>query len=100
MFFVNMLKNPRIEKARLDGSEKTTLFMKQLQHPWYLTVDRTESKLYWADQALNRIEMSDIMGGNRRVLVDRQLKAPRGLALNGEYLYWLDRQQNFMQRSV
>jgi low density lipoprotein receptor-related protein 5/6 len=98
MFFTNMVKTPRIEKARMDGTEKTELFVKQLGHPWCLTVDTKESRLYWADKDLNRIEMSDIMGGNRRVLVDGGLNSPRGLALHGNHLYWLDRQNKLVER--
>ncbi|KAK7490751.1 hypothetical protein BaRGS_00017980, partial [Batillaria attramentaria] len=98
MFFTNMVKSPRIESARMDGSEKTELFIKGLVHPLSLTIDKTEGKLYWADADFHRIEMSDLTGGNRRVLVDGQISNPRGLAVHGNFLYWLDRDQQLIER--
>ena len=100
MFFTNMVKSPRIESARMDGSEKTELFIKQLAHPLSLTIDKVEGKLYWADADLNRIEMSDLTGGNRRVLVDGRISNPRGLAVYGDFLYWLDREQQLVERCL
>ena len=98
IFYTNMVTSPRIESARMDGSERSELFIKQLVHPWCLTIDKQTNKLYWADAHLNRIEMSDLTGGNRRVLVDGRMADVRGLAVNGRYLYWLDRQQRLVER--
>lgn len=98
MFFTNMVNSPRIEVALMDGSERTTLFRNNLAQPQSLTIDPKEKNLYWADPALSRIESSDIMGGNRRVLVDGQVGGPRGLAVFGKFLYWLAKEQNFVER--
>lgn len=73
MYFTNMVSSPKIEMALMDGSERTTLFKNVLVHPQSLTIDTKDDNLYWADSKLNRIEMSDLMGGNRRVLVDGQV---------------------------
>ncbi|BFZ05153.1 hypothetical protein BsWGS_08192 [Bradybaena similaris] len=98
MYFTNMVSSPKIEMALMDGSERTTLFKNVLVHPQSLTIDTKDDNLYWADSKLNRIEMSDLMGGNRRVLVDGQVGNPRGLAVYGKFLYWLAKEQNFVER--
>ena len=69
-----MVKPPKIEQALMDGTERTPLFSSALEHPQSLTIDKREQKLYWADQRLNRIEIADLGGGNRRVLVDGQVR--------------------------
>ena len=68
-----MVSSPRIEMALMDGSEPVTLFKSNLNHPQSLTIDKKENRLYWSDSSLNRIELSDLTGGNRRVLVDGQV---------------------------
>ncbi|RUS74219.1 hypothetical protein EGW08_018025 [Elysia chlorotica] len=98
MYFTNMVKPPRIEQALMDGTERTPLFSSALEHPQSLTIDKHEQKLYWADQRLNRIEIADLTGGNRRVLVDGQVGNPRGLAVYGKFLYWLSKEQNHVER--
>ena len=78
MFYTNLVSQPRIEKALMDGSEVVVLFKSALVHPQALTIDKQENRLYWSDSKLNRIEFSDLTGGNRKVLVDGQVRG-RGL---------------------
>ncbi|GFO50674.1 low-density lipoprotein receptor-related protein 6 [Plakobranchus ocellatus] len=98
MYFTNMISPPKIETALMDGSERTPLFYSALEHPQSLTIDKREQKLYWADSRLNRIEIADLTGGNRRVLVDGQVGNPRGLAVYGKFLYWLSKDQHHVER--
>ncbi|GFR86359.1 low-density lipoprotein receptor-related protein 6 [Elysia marginata] len=98
IFFTNMVKPPKIEQALMDGTERTPLFSSALEHPLSLTIDKQEQKLYWADQRLNRIEIADLTGGNRRVLVDGQVGNPRGLSVYGNFLYWLSKETNQLER--
>ncbi|ESP02557.1 hypothetical protein LOTGIDRAFT_171958 [Lottia gigantea] len=98
MYWTNMVSSPKIEKAAMDGTEKTTLFETNLEHPLALTIDKHSNKLCWADSALKHIECSDLGGGNRVVVVDEGIHAPRGLAIYGNFLYWLDRDQQVIER--
>ena len=74
MYFTNMADPPTIEQALMDGTEGSILFSSALEHPQSLTIDKKEGRLYWADSRLNRIEVADLSGGNRRVLVDGQVR--------------------------
>ncbi|XP_059148486.1 low-density lipoprotein receptor-related protein 6-like isoform X2 [Physella acuta] len=96
MFFTNMVSQPRIEVALMDGSERVTIYKQNLVMPMSLTIDTKDEMLYWADPSLKRIETADLNGGNRKVLVDSP--NPRGLAIYGSFLYWLDKEENVVQR--
>lgn len=73
MFFTNMVNQPRIEVALMDGSERVTIYKQNLVMPMSLTIDTKDEMLYWADPSLKRIETADLNGGNRKVLVDSQV---------------------------
>ena len=98
MYWTNTLSMARIESAAMDGTERTTLFNVGLGHPVALTIDKKSGKLFWADTELKRIESSDLEGGNREVLLDGLTGNPRGLATFGNFLYWLDRGNQLVER--
>jgi low density lipoprotein receptor-related protein 5/6 len=71
---------PRIERAYLDGTGRRVLVRRDLQWPNGLVVDYEDNVLFWADAHLNRIELCDFRGRNRRVVVN-SIATPYGLAL-------------------
>ena len=86
---------PSIERASMDGTEGVTLFDVNLGRPGPLVIDSAGNHLYWADSSLNRIECSDLSGGNRRILVQDSVSNPKGLAIFGSYIYWINRKNKF-----
>ncbi|XP_050407937.1 low-density lipoprotein receptor-related protein 6 [Patella vulgata] len=98
MYWTNMGSSAKIESAAMDGTERTTLFETNLEQPLALTVDKKMNKLCWADIAIHRIECADLGGGNRVVIVDEKVNTPRGIAIHGKYLYWLDRSLDVIER--
>ena len=98
MYWTNMINPPRIERAALDGTSQVELFSSGLGSPGALAVDEENERLYWTDTELGRIECSDLMGGNRRVLADGQIIKPIGLTVYGDYVYWIDRDQQLIER--
>ncbi len=98
MFWTNVVKVPRIERAAIDGTEKTTLFSTSIGEPGGLAVDVHAEKIYWSDLELKRIEFSDFDGGNRKVLVDKGILLPNSLAVFDNYLYWTDKEQALIER--
>lgn len=57
-----------------------------------LVIDTIGRKIYWADAGRCSIEVSELDGGIRTVLVWQDLEHPRGIALDYEsgYLFWSD----------
>lgn len=99
MYFTNLQdRSPQIERAALDGTEREVLFFSGLSKPVTLAIDNKFGKLFWADSDLRRIESSDLSGANRVVLEDANILQPVGLTIFGDHLYWIDRQQQMIER--
>ncbi|KAM8808003.1 nidogen-2 [Eudromia elegans] len=84
----------RIERARLDGSERRVLFDSELVNPRAIAVDPVRGNLYWTDwnREAPKIETSTVTGANRRVLVDKDIGLPNGLTFDpfSKLLCWAD----------
>ncbi|XP_053574891.1 low-density lipoprotein receptor-related protein 6 [Bombina bombina] len=99
MYFTNLQeRSAKIERAALDGTEREVLFFTGLSKPIALALDNKMGKLFWADSDLRRIESSDLSGANRIVLEDSNVLQPVGLTIFGDHLYWIDRQQQMIER--
>ena len=98
MFWVNMVNQPKIERAGLDGTGKTSIINSEIGKPGAITVDWENDKIYWTDLELKRIECADLDGGNRKNLADRSIFEPVGLAVHGDYLYWVDQHLSLIEK--
>ncbi|KAJ3612345.1 hypothetical protein NHX12_020621 [Muraenolepis orangiensis] len=99
MYFTNLQeRSPKIERAALDGTEREVLFFSGLGKPVALAIDNELAKLFWVDSELKRIESSDLSGANRVVMEDSNILQPVGLTVFGRHLYWIDRQQQMIER--
>ncbi|XP_077312028.1 low-density lipoprotein receptor-related protein 5 isoform X1 [Lithobates pipiens] len=99
MYFTNLQeRTARIERSALDGTEREVLFTTGLIRPVALVVDNKLGKLFWVDADLKRIESSDLTGANRITLEDSNILQPMGLTVLGDHLYWIDRQQQMIER--
>ncbi|XP_035257773.1 low-density lipoprotein receptor-related protein 6 [Anguilla anguilla] len=99
MYFTNLQeRSPKIERAALDGTEREVLFFSGLGKPVALAIDNQVDKLFWVDSDLRRIESSDLSGANRIVIEDSNILQPVGLTVFGSHLYWIDRQQQMIER--
>ena len=63
-----------------------------LQNPDGLAVDWVGKNLYWCDKGSDTIEVSDLNGKHRSVLITEGLSEPRAIAVDplGGYLFWSD----------
>ncbi|KAK5877157.1 hypothetical protein CesoFtcFv8_026431 [Champsocephalus esox] len=99
MYFTNLQeRSPKIERAALDGTEREVLFFSGLGKPVALAIDNELGKLFWVDSDLRRIESSDLSGANRIVMADSNILQPVGLTVFGGHLYWIDKQQQMIER--
>ncbi|KAK3726510.1 hypothetical protein QZH41_014244, partial [Actinostola sp. cb2023] len=90
MFWTDWGKSAKIERADLDGSNRLILVNTSVTWPNGLTIDYKDQRLYWADAKLDKIEVMDINGKHRRVILNRLLPHVFGLTVMGNYLYWTD----------
>nr|CAB3263508.1 LRP5/6 low-density lipoprotein receptor-related protein 6 [Phallusia mammillata] len=91
-------KEPKIERANLDGSDRMIFVKKGLMWPNGLSIDRQKEILFWADAAEDRIEMIYLNGTGRRTLLEDHLPHVFGLSCLGDYLYWTDWQRRRIDR--
>ncbi|OCT83711.1 low-density lipoprotein receptor-related protein 4 [Xenopus laevis] len=98
MYWSDWGENAKLERAGMDGSERVVLISLNLGWPNGLAVDKAGSQLLWADAHTERIEASDLMGRNRRILVS-PVQHPYGLTLLDAHIYWTDWQTRSIQRA-
>ncbi|XP_002138212.3 prolow-density lipoprotein receptor-related protein 1 isoform X1 [Drosophila pseudoobscura] len=69
-----------------------TLHQTMLKNPDGLAVDWVAKNLYWCDKGLDTIEVSQLDGKYRKVLISEYLREPRGIALDPyqRHIYWSD----------
>ena len=94
MYWTDWGETPKIERAGMDGSiwSRKVIIGDNIFWPNGLTLDYTDSKIYWADAKLSFIHSCDFDGSNRREVVagERSLPHPFALTLSDDMLYWTD----------
>lgn len=60
MYWTDWGTSPKIERASLDGHSKQTIVEGELKWPNGLFIDSASRRLYWADAAFDKIEISDL----------------------------------------
>jgi len=93
MYWTDWGAIPKIEQAGMDGSARRTIVTGNLVWPNGLTIDQATNRLFWVDAKLDKIEVSDLSGGNRQLIMSSAANYnihPYGLAVYENMLYWTD----------
>ncbi|XP_020626035.1 low-density lipoprotein receptor-related protein 4-like isoform X3 [Orbicella faveolata] len=91
MYWTDWGANPKIEQAEMDGSARQTIVTGNLVWPNGLTIDPATNRLFWVDAWVDKIEVSDLNGGNRQLIMSSAANIhPYGLAVYQDMLYWTD----------
>jgi len=101
LYYTDWAEPAFVGTAGMDGSDPRTLISGDLVWPNALTISRETKQLFWADAQLGHIEVADMEGRNRRVL----LRSPEGttirpllhifsLAIYQKELFWSSWQTN------
>ncbi|XP_037089708.1 vitellogenin receptor-like [Pollicipes pollicipes] len=77
LYYTDWAEPAFIGSAGMDGSRPAPLITGNLVWPNALTISRETQQLFWADAQLGHIEVADMQGRNRRVL----LRSPEGLTI-------------------
>ena len=97
MYWTDWGKHPGIERAALDGSQRITLVDTSVAWPNGLTIDYFSRKIYWADAKLDKIEVINLDGSSRRVVLNYRSSHIFGLTVLGDHLYWTDWQKRAIE---
>jgi len=91
MYWTDWGASPKIEQAEMDGSARRTIVTENLRWPNGLTIDQVTNRLFWTDAFLDNIEVSDLNGRNRQLIMPKAANIhPYGLAVYQHMLYWTD----------
>ena len=90
----------KIEKAKLDGSDRTDLVADRVGYPNGVTIDMKTGRIYWCDAELDKIESINMNGTDRRTIITSpHIVHPFGISTFGGYLYWTDWGRRMILRS-
>lgn len=73
MFWTDWGRNPRIERASMDGKLRTVIISNKLYWPNGLSIDYPNNLLYFADAYLDFIDYCDYNGNNRKQVLASDL---------------------------
>uniref|UniRef100_A0A8D0D5W7 Low density lipoprotein receptor a n=1 Tax=Sander lucioperca TaxID=283035 RepID=A0A8D0D5W7_SANLU len=89
--------NPaKIEKAGLNGGDRTALVTDNIVWPNGITLDLVNQRLYWVDSKLHTLSSIDVQGGGRRTIImdEHRLAHPLGLTVFEDKVFWTDVSNN------
>jgi sugar lactone lactonase YvrE len=89
-----------IRRADLDGTNVQDL-VTGVDTPWGIALDTTNGKLYWTDDATNRVRRANLDGSNVETLIDLGAAYLCGLDVDlaGGKMYWVDGNGGKVQRA-
>lgn len=90
MFWTDWGENAKIEKAGMNGSNRTVIVSKNIYWPNGLTVDYSARKIYWTDAKLSYIARADYNGLNYQTILKDTLPHPFALSVYENVVYWTD----------
>ncbi|XP_030239083.1 very low-density lipoprotein receptor [Drosophila navojoa] len=92
MYWSDWGASPRIERAGMDGSHRTTIINYDVKWPNGITLDLVRKRIYWVDGKLNIISSANYDGSQRRQILysTEYLRHPFSITTFEDYVYWTD----------
>ncbi|XP_064548842.1 low-density lipoprotein receptor-like isoform X3 [Drosophila montana] len=92
MYWSDWGASPRIERAGMDGSHRTTIINYDVKWPNGITLDLVRKRIYWVDGKLNVISSANYDGSQRRQILysTEYLRHPFSISTFEDYIYWTD----------
>ena len=93
MYWTDWGKEPKIEKAELDGANRTVIVNTSIYWPNGLAIDYKARRIYWVDAKLDKIEFMAYDGTSRRIILEKDIPHVFGFSIIGDQVYWSDWQK-------
>ncbi|XP_067614233.1 very low-density lipoprotein receptor isoform X3 [Eurosta solidaginis] len=92
MYWSDWGASPRIERAGMDGSHRTTIINYDVKWPNGITLDLVRKRIYWVDGKLNVISSANYDGSQRRQILysTEYLRHPFSITTFEDNIYWTD----------
>ncbi|CAJ0573858.1 unnamed protein product, partial [Mesorhabditis spiculigera] len=104
LFFSDWSENPeskaKIERAKLDGSQRKELIISRIQWPNGLAIDYENDFLYWCDAFFAHIERVRPNGSDRQLIVSSSwANHPYGISVFNGFIFWSDFKEGVIRRA-
>ena len=97
MFWTDWGEEPKIERAEMDGSNRSVVVRQNIHWPNGLTIDYSAEKIYWTDAKLFYIAKANFDGSSREKIFKTPSQCilanqahPFALTLYENKIYWTD----------
>ncbi|GLH07804.1 Vitellogenin receptor, partial [Gryllus bimaculatus] len=90
LFWSDVGKQPRLERAYLDGSNRTVLVNDTLIHINDIALDYKAKKLYWCESSSNTIERINYDGTERETVLEQSTENPYAISVHDDKIFWID----------
>lgn len=77
LFWTDYGSKPRLERARLDGTQRVTIYSAGMQQPLGMSIDTVQNLIYWVDDKRDTVEWVGLDGENHG-----QFKVPHTAGAN------------------
>jgi low density lipoprotein receptor-related protein 5/6 len=87
----------------MDGTHREAIITEDIVWPNGIALDVEEQKIYWCDAKKDRIEVANVDGSNRKIVIEvrpPQKFHPFGLSILGDHIYWTDWEQSVLERAI
>ena len=90
MVYWTDIHHDSLHRAKIEAEDNSyeTVIKFNLASPEGIAVDWVGSKLYWTDRTPGKIEVSELDGRNRAVLVSEDVQNPRAIVVHPKYRYY------------
>lgn len=91
VYWTNWNTNAAVQRASpYHGNKVESIITTEIKVPNGIAIDQSRRKLYWCDARLDKIEVTDMDGTNRAVLISATPQHPFALAIWENYIFWSD----------
>lgn len=90
LYWIDQGQFSKLERAFLNGSNRTVLVRTEIVTPTDLYVDSKTGDVYWSDNTKDRIEKCDWDGKNRVVIKSSNIPNPKSIFVIDNILYYAD----------
>ncbi|XP_034025502.1 very low-density lipoprotein receptor [Thalassophryne amazonica] len=97
MFWTEIGNEVKIERAGMDGSERTAIVNSSLGWPGGVAVDILDDRVYWTDERLQAIGSATLDGEDIRILKMKAIANPFSLVVFNDLIYWSDTEKRLVQ---
>ena len=96
VYWTDWGREPGIERISMDGDATTRqhLISTNVVWPNALTLDYAQNKMYWMDAKLGRLEVANMDGSDRLLLILSNLDSPFSMTNFEDKIYWTSWRKN------